>query len=60
MIFTHKKGDKYVVTGYYHNSTKKFQTTYHNPYYALAINLWNGQVWQCRGGKKRLIKEVVN
>ncbi len=60
MEFTHKEGDKYLVTGVYHNSTKRFRQMHSNPRQALGINLWHGRVWQIRDGKRTLLKRVNN
>lgn len=56
----HQPGDKYLVVGYYYNTTRRFRNEYTNPHYALAINLWRGRVYQVRDGKRTLIKEVYN
>jgi hypothetical protein len=60
MQFEHKKGDRYIIIGYYYNTGIKFRLVRFNPYSALAINLWRGKVWQMRGKRRTLVKEVWN
>jgi len=52
----------FIVTGKYHNSTKKFRLVYSNFFQANSINLWNGRVWGVLKdtGKKVLLKTVTN
>jgi len=50
---------KYDVTGTDRNG-KRFSMTYSNINFALAINLWNGSVWEVTNGKRKLIKRVSN
>lgn len=59
MEFQHMSGDSYIVTGVDRDG-KRFRKSYTNPHFALAINLWNGSVWQVRDGKRKLIKRVYN
>lgn len=53
---------KFIVTGFYYNSTRRFRQVHSNGRHALGINLWNGRVWGIRkdNGKRQLIKRVVN
>jgi hypothetical protein len=57
-----KSGDKFLITGYYYNSKKKFRMIVDSWAYANQINLWNGHVWLIskETGKKTLLKTVVN
>lgn len=59
MEFIHKKGDTYLITGRTTDG-RKFRHTYSNPMMAMAINLWQGRVWQVRNGKRKLLKTVFN
>ena len=60
MELEHKDGDTYLITGFYHNSRRRFRLTTSNPRQAIAINLWNGAVWQVRNGKRKLVYKVTN
>lgn len=59
MEFIHEKGDTYLIIGRTTNG-RKFRYTYSNPMVAMAINLWQGRVWQVRNGKRKLLKTVFN
>jgi hypothetical protein len=57
---TIQAGDKFEVTGYYYNG-KRFPTiTCTSWMQANGYNLWRGHVWLVRGGKRIMVKEVVN
>lgn len=60
VVFTHQKGDKYHVTGRLVNGKRFKPIITDSPHYALAINLYQGSVWQVRDGKRKLIKRVFN
>jgi len=49
---------KFMVTGLYYNSTKRFRITTSSFLHATGINLWRGNVWGIleNGKKIRLIK----
>lgn len=55
-----KPGDKFIVTGYYYLTNKKFRFVYANWHLANSINLWRGHVWLLRDGKRKLLKKVWN
>jgi len=59
-MIEHQSGDTYIVSGYYYNSDRKFRSRYSNLHQAVSINLWRGQVWQVRDGRRKLIKKVWN
>ena len=52
------KYDSYIVTGYYHLSSKKFRSEYKDRWTAMCINLWKGRVWGKLNGKRTLLKTV--
>ena len=56
--FTHMPGDRYKVCGKDIRG-KRFTIKTDNPHYALAINLWHGNVWQIRNDQPTLIKRVT-
>ena len=53
---------KYIVTGRYYNSTRRFRSTYTHASTALAVNLWNGRVWGVRQdtNRRQLLRVVTN
>jgi hypothetical protein len=61
MEFTHNSGDRYHVTGIDRDG-KRFKIETSNPYHALGINLFRGNVWQVKVGqtKRKRIKSVYN
>lgn len=58
-VTIHQDGDKYIVCGT-DRKGKRFSQVHSNPWVALAINMWNGRVWQVRNGRRKLIKRVTN
>ena len=61
MTVTITKGDRFIVTGLYYNSTRRFKALNLESYwYAMGINLWRGHVWLLRDGKRTLLKTVYN
>lgn len=54
----HQAGDRYVITGFYVLTGRRFRTSTSNPHVALNINLWRGRVWLVRDGRRRLVKRV--
>ncbi len=67
MTFYASDFEKYIVTGFYYNSTKRFRrvwsgATYANAMAALSINLWRGKVYGIHRltGKRVLLKSVTN
>lgn len=60
MIITLQEGDKFLVTGRYYNSTRKFRMLLSSWQQANCINLWNGNVWLVRDGHRKLVKSVRN
>jgi len=59
MEWTHKKGDKYHVTGTDVRG-KRFKIVTSNPIHADAINVYNGTLWGIRDGKRRIIRRIFN
>ena len=57
---TIQKGDTFIVTGRYYNGHRFPAMHFTSWMQANAINLWNGHVWLLRGGKRIMVKEVVN
>ncbi len=59
---THHNGDTYKVTGKLYRGGRFPAIHTSNPHYALGINLWQGRVWQRKGGmgKWKCVKEVTN
>lgn len=55
-----KPDDKFLVTGYYYNSTRKFRMVVQSWAYANSINLWRGHIWLLRKGHRKLLKSVYN
>jgi hypothetical protein len=56
MEIMHSAGDRYKVTGCLVNG-KRFNAIHTtNPNYALAINLYRGNVWQSKGGVGKWVK----
>jgi len=53
---------RFVITGYYAYSNKKFRMESTNAYYAFGINLWRGKVWGVLkdSGKRKLLKSIYN
>lgn len=52
---------KFVVTGRYYLSDKRFKSVYTKSFMAFNINLWNGRVWGVtKEGKRKLLKRVIN
>lgn len=53
---------KFIVTGKYYNSNKRFRNEYSSWVHANGINLWNGRVWGVlkSTGKRVLLKSVGN
>lgn len=52
-------GDKYVLTGV-DRKRRRFRITTENWRYASGINLWRGNLWLLRNGKKWKIQSVSN
>ena len=57
--WTHKKGDRILWIGRLVNG-KKFRKEFKNTVMALSLNAWNARMWLVRGGKRKLLKTVVN
>ena len=52
---------KYVVTGSYYNSDRKFRMESSSWYHVAQINLWRGRVWGVKpNGQRVLLKRVWN
>jgi hypothetical protein len=57
--WTHEPGDSYLVTGTdYHG--KRFRRVSANYAGARCVNVYNGNRWLVRGGKRYLIQTVSN
>ena len=54
-----RPGDTYVVTGTARNG-KRFAMTTDNWLHAASINVWQGNKWLLRDGKRYLIQRVIN
>jgi hypothetical protein len=53
--------ESFVVTGYLYRTNKKFKAIYTNSHkHAIGINLWKGNVWGVRNGKRHLMRRVLN
>jgi hypothetical protein len=54
--------EKYIVIGFYYNSTRKFKSIYSNWAMANGVNLWNGNVYGIlkSTGKRIKLKSVCN
>jgi len=52
-------GDTFLVTGK-DRSGKRFRRVFSSWRQALAINLWQGNVWLVRNGKRKLIQSTLN
>ena len=53
-------GDKFVVTGKFKNNKNFKAMTFSNWRQAQCINLWRGNRWLLRDGKRTLIESVYN
>lgn len=66
MTFYPSDYSKFIVTGKYYQSERKFRGEYPGTYQgammALGINLWRGRVWGYHNltGKRVLLKQVFN
>lgn len=58
-MFTHQKGDAYVITGV-DCAGRRFTRHTDNPHYAMGFNVWRGTLWQVRGGKRRRVHRWWN
>lgn len=58
-VWTGQEGDKYLVTGRTTDG-KKFRSVYSTWRFANGINLYRGNKWLLRGGKRFLICSVYN
>lgn len=56
-----RPGDTFHITGIEAPpSRKRFKKVTSNVRHALGINLWQGNVWLVRDGKRRSIRKVTN
>jgi len=52
---------KFVVTGLYYNSTRKFRIVTSSFIHATGINLWKGNIWGVlENGKRVRLSKAVN
>lgn len=54
-----RPGDKFHITGVTARG-KRFKTVTESVAMALGVNLWRGNVWLVRDGKRRSIRKVTN
>jgi len=54
-----RPGDKFVVTGVDRNG-KRFRLVYDSWLMASSVNVWRGNVWLLRNGKRRLLQSTFN
>lgn len=59
VTWEHKEGDQYVVTGVDRSNTR-FKRTFDNFHMAAGINVWRGNRWLLRDGKRYKIQSVNN
>ena len=55
----HQEGDQYVVIGVDRNN-QRFTRTSDSWFYINGINVWKGNKWLLRKGKKYLIQSITN
>jgi hypothetical protein len=59
MKWISRKGDRYVITGVGVNG-KRFRVETSNWYHANGHNVWRGNIWLLRDGKRTRIKSYYN
>jgi len=56
-----KPGDKFIVTGKRRNSKRNFKAIVCNSYFeATCYNVWRGNIWLLRDGKRTLLTSIWN